>query len=126
MSLVPDEGSVQHFASASPDPAFGDHEQVLRLHQAVPEGHPGGQGQGKGQDMQADPVPLENRIQLVTCGSPGSGGARVFIDLAAQDGFPAARSAPGPGVPPDLPGSVQAQPAERDGVAGRGAEHPPA
>jgi dipeptidyl-peptidase-4 len=36
-----------------------------------------------------EPVPLENRIRAVTCGSFGiSGGARVFVDQAAQNGFP--------------------------------------
>ena len=34
-------------------------------------------------------VPLENRIRLVTCGSSWSGGARIFVDQAAQDGFSA-------------------------------------
>jgi len=36
-----------------------------------------------------EPVPLENRIRAVTCGSFGiSGGARAFVDQAAQNGFP--------------------------------------
>ncbi len=71
-------------------------------------------------------VPLENRIQLVTCGSPGSGGARVFVDQAAQDGFPADPFSVGAGCPAGFPGSVQAQPAEPGGVAGRGVQHAPA
>jgi hypothetical protein len=31
MGLVPDEGAVQEFASASPDPAFGDRIHAWRL-----------------------------------------------------------------------------------------------
>ena len=31
--------------------------EVLRLHQAVQEGHPGDQGQGDGQDVQVNPPP---------------------------------------------------------------------
>ena len=32
-----------------------------------------------------DPVPLENRIRPVTCGSQESSGARIFIDQAVED-----------------------------------------
>jgi hypothetical protein len=34
-----------------------------------------------------NPVPLENRICVVTCGSSGYQAARIFVDQAAQDGF---------------------------------------
>ena len=37
-----------------PDAETGNTE-VLRLHQAVPQGHPGHQGQGEGQDVQVNP-----------------------------------------------------------------------
>ena len=35
----------------------------------------------------------------MTCGSPGPGGARVFVDQAAQDGFPADPFSVGAGCP---------------------------
>src|ERR1039457_4645204 len=69
------------------------------------------------------PVPLENRIQLVTCVRRGQA-ARVYsLIRPLRTGFRRIRSASGSVVPLDLPGSVQAQPAELDGVAERGVEH---
>jgi hypothetical protein len=32
MVFIPDEGAVERFAPASPDPAFGDHVRVRRPH----------------------------------------------------------------------------------------------
>ena len=62
----------------------------------------------------------------MTCGSPGSGGAGVYVGQTVLDGFRRMRSASGPGVPLDLLGGVQAQPAEFDGIVERGVEQPPA
>ena len=47
------------------------------------------------------------------------------LNRPPMTGFRRIRSASGPGVPLDLPGSVQAQPAELDRVAGRGADTRP-
>ncbi|MDQ6740268.1 MAG: hypothetical protein M3021_07855 [Actinomycetota bacterium] len=45
MGLVPDEGSVQQFAAASPDPAFGD-----RVHAGRPDVAGHGPDAGVGED----------------------------------------------------------------------------
>jgi hypothetical protein len=57
MSLVPDEGSVQQFAAASSDPAFGD-----RVHTGRPDVAKNGADAGVGEG-----VGFEYTIVEVTC-----------------------------------------------------------